>query len=460
MNLSSSSTRSHSTGYAFMKRVDLTAIRDLALQTRYAQLPQPPSTELSCAVVTPPMTGTYNAVFELRFSDGVSWAIRMPTAETWRAVDARNMELDVVAIEFIASHTSVPIPHIHAYCCDADNPVRHPFVITDKVRGVQLCEVWYKPSWWTGARSKQNFFESLAGYMSDLASFEFNRIGRLDRVGPEGPYNVVAFPEPDLQDLGDDEDDKPQEFGPFASTHAYLTALLALRRKRGRGPWATSSCSLLRLFIGALPDEQFDGAPFILGHPDFDAQNIFVDEETGRVVDIIDWDGVAVMPRQLGALQYPAWLTMDWNPDMFDNYLNCPGHDTEEDLRMYRRMYVDAVREASGGRLEAATRNSHVAMTVHLALGSTSLMPTLLHRLGEYTFGEEDTYYDVLEGLESGGWHTRLPDEPAEVKTQSRPEDTLSVSDHVWIGTLESKANFTGSGLSILEKGVEIVESN
>ncbi|KAL4889619.1 hypothetical protein BDV59DRAFT_186201 [Aspergillus ambiguus] len=57
--------------------------------------------------------------------------------------------------------------------------------------------------------------------------------------------------------------------------------------------------------------------PFVLAHADFDIQNFIVSKES-ELRGIIDWDGVAAMPRTLGNERYPGWLTRDWDPAMYE----------------------------------------------------------------------------------------------------------------------------------------------
>ena len=52
---------------------------------------------------------------------------------------------------------------------------------------------------------------------------------------------------------------------------------------------------------------------YVFAHPDFDLQNILVTKE-GRLCGIIDWDGVAAVPRCVGCERYPLWLTVDLDP--------------------------------------------------------------------------------------------------------------------------------------------------
>ncbi|KZV87206.1 hypothetical protein EXIGLDRAFT_697764 [Exidia glandulosa HHB12029] len=68
---------------------------------------------------------------------------------------------------------------------------------------------------------------------------------------------------------------------------------------------------MLELFHDTLADPHYDTALFTLKHPDLNSQNVFVDDETGEISALVDWDGVAVLPRQLGALGCPARLTVE-----------------------------------------------------------------------------------------------------------------------------------------------------
>ncbi|KAI0369066.1 hypothetical protein BV20DRAFT_1082105 [Pilatotrama ljubarskyi] len=374
----------------FIDTIDLGAVRSLALEVyakERADSPEPPTASVvSCTVVSPPRHDGHNIAYDLEFSNGLSWLIRIPHEE-WGPLDARPMHLDIVAMEYITSRTSVPIPRLHAYCCTTDNPIGHLYMIMDKIHGIRLDSVWADASWWTGERRRENFFDSLAGFMVELAGLEFDKIGAIDRR-PDGSFVIVPF----VTGLGMTY----EEFGPFQTTHEYLNAL----------------------FVGALTEAMHDGAPFTTSHPDFDAQNIFVDN-TGRVVGLIDWDGVSTRPREVGAVTYPYFLTRDWCPGMYDA--------DEDQNNAYRRMYTEAVRMASGGKLDAVTRNSHVVSTLHLAVCGCYDWPGMLLCLGEYVFGSDIRVLDIWEGLQHGSWLTGPAKLVARVKLWPELDDSPSL---------------------------------
>ncbi|KAI0045340.1 kinase-like protein [Auriscalpium vulgare] len=400
---SSSCTSTHSSE-AFIASLDHEAIVQLALSTHDPHA----SANVTCTVLTPPEYGAYNVVYTLHFSDDTRWVMRIPFGE-WTATRARSMRLNVVAQQHIQSHTSVPIPRIRAYDCSTANALGHPYTIADFVPGRRLVDVWYDAGWWTGARTKERFIRSVARHMVDLARLEFSQIGRLDCAEPDGTPFIGPFES--SRALNSDLPGPDTELGPFTSTHAFLSAVLALRRRSDDLP----ALAALQLFVGALPDRAYDGPPFHFEHPDLDSQNLFVDEATGDVAGIIDWDGVAVVPREIGALTYPSWITVDWDPQMYSQYRESPNYDTEADLDGYRRVFLDEVGKAGTEEMAGVTRNSHVVSTLYLGLVADYSRPEIVNRLGKYVFGSSRVTSEVLEGLEHAAWFNQGPDAVAEV---------------------------------------------
>ncbi|KAI0359539.1 hypothetical protein OH77DRAFT_1034962 [Trametes cingulata] len=414
---SASSTVTNAT---FINTIDLDALRALALgvhaKERANSASEPPTASVvSCTVVTPPRQGGHNIAFDLEFSDGLAWLIRIPF-EDWDAVDARSMQRDIFTMEYITSRTSVPIPRLHAYSCTTDNPLGYPYMIMDRICGTRLDDVWDDPSWWTGERKKENLFDSLAGFMVELAGLEFDKIGTLDRSS-DGSCVVVPFSW-GLEESGT-SDGPHNDLGPFNTTHEYLNARLAFRRARESDGQELAWIALAQLFVGALPEAAFDGAPFTIAHPDFDTQNIFVDD-TGRVVGIIDWDCVSTQPREVGAVRYPWFLMRDCSPGMWE--------EDEDVMHAYRKMYTESVRVASGGKLDVVTRNSHITTTLCAAASGCFGSQGMLLYLGQYLFGSDLVAVEMWQGLQHGGWLTGPPDEVARVKLWPEPDDSVSLA--------------------------------
>ena len=87
--------------------------------------------------------------------------------------------------------------------------------------------------------------------------------------------------------------------------------------------------------ITQLPVNDDEG--FVLTAPDFDSQNVMVDDD-GRLMGIVDWDLASTMLRCIGYCRYPAWITRDWDPVGY----GWPGSEEEnspEELKRYREYY-------------------------------------------------------------------------------------------------------------------------
>lgn len=111
---------------------------------------------------------------------------------------------------------------------------------------------------------------------------------------------------------------------------------------------------------------------FVLSHADFDTQNIIVTQD-GHLAGLIDWDGVAIVPRVLGNERYPNWLTHDWNPFGYDYNEGedqvrlhghrigngcCPTTDSPEDLEFYRGIYQDTITALSKKIIRESEQNT------------------------------------------------------------------------------------------------------
>ncbi len=125
-------------------------------------------------------------------------------------------------------------------------------------------------------------------------------------------YRVVPFPDGSalMRNIpGFKEPDTLVPFGPFDTAHSFLSSLLSIRRHAPD----LHMLAVLQLFLSSLTDSTLENPPFILSHPDFDSQNVLVNDN-GTITRIIDWDNVDLRPQQGAAAAYPMWLTVDWDP--------------------------------------------------------------------------------------------------------------------------------------------------
>lgn len=123
-------------------------------------------------------------------------------------------------------------------------------------------------------------------------------------------------------------------------------------------------------------------------HPNLDLQNVLVDE-SGYLTGIVDWDGIAIVPRCVGWSTFPLWLTKDWQVDYQWPEAEGVGFSMVPDvLDRYRCHYKRYLVEASGNAMDCRfTSKSHIYLAVLAAVNhtdrryATKLVDTVLVRL-------------------------------------------------------------------------------
>ncbi len=164
---------------------------------------------------------------------------------------------------------------------------------------------------------------------------------------------------------------------------------------------------LLRQLISCIPEP--DGMePFVLAHPDFDIQNFIVSED-GELRGVIDWDGIAAMPRTLGNERYSGWLTRHWDPAMY-GYKESMQQGVEPDgvwedslecLAYYRVVYDDMMAghrtERSHGFQASLCRRSlitdNLAIAAHDPRCRNAILRKMLSEIWAAAGQSEDLYF-------------------------------------------------------------------
>ena len=201
--------------------IDLARLEELALTTRRKLFNGLPL-EISCTASTPPRAGSYNIVYELSFSDGIKWAIRIPAeGDVCKPSRIRSLYLDIVAQRFISSRTSIPIPQIYYWSPDSSNILSRPFVIMDFIPGTNLSNLWNDRNWITDQK-REKIFEQIAGWMTELSALEFDQIGCLDWDEVSGAHQIVPFPDSSLS-WCDCSGKTPKNRTPLQYLQAHLT---------------------------------------------------------------------------------------------------------------------------------------------------------------------------------------------------------------------------------------------
>ncbi|TRX91011.1 hypothetical protein FHL15_007993 [Xylaria flabelliformis] len=73
-----------------------------------------------CHSFKEPVRGSYNICFFVEFENGEKWVVRIPLTPCLAFGAKNKLESEIATMLVISERTSIPIPHIIAYCLDDD----------------------------------------------------------------------------------------------------------------------------------------------------------------------------------------------------------------------------------------------------------------------------------------------------------------------------------------------------
>ena len=444
------------------------------------------SASISCRIVNPPLCGSFNIVFTLEFDDGLKWMLKVSAnGHRFDSVAAAALISEARTMLLLKRETTIPVPKVYAFDASSCNDLNSPFILMECIDGQPLYRGWFDDEI---PKARLEHFrvkalQGLAEAMAQLNNFTLTRGGALEfdttgkPVGLRGAKVVdtigICNQETGFEDEseadqdtadhhhhhdghddtsenheienrenkedvcgkqksqncdGEDEEDEEDiicEKGPFECPKSAFLFDLDRCDTVCKDDEHTHGCyKALRMFIDlAFSDSDYRAGRFVLAHPDLDVQNVLVGED-GTLRGLIDWDGVASVPREVGCAQYPLWLMRDWVPY---NYLyDIQEGRTDEDagyeesspaeLASYRALYAHfmekEIERQTGGpdrvttfgtlpKQEAQlTRRSLVMRDLSLAASSpyliTNIMCHILHQIEQVTEHEwEDLNLDM-----------------------------------------------------------------
>ena len=423
--------------HAVINAINFDALARVALQARWAcgtQCSQSKSQqELSIEIQQPPWTGSNNLVYVLEFSDGIRWVARIPGngIDSFESLEVSHFKNRIHVSRFLRLATSIPIPEIFTWSTACKNPAGVPYTLESFAEGRQLSEAWIDNEW-SSEEKRIGTVRNLARVMSELHRFSFDQIGSLSSDLDVGPDVYMAFDQDKLLE-GEDLFGHAQKRGPFNSAmDDLLEGFEEPEAVDGQLNQLHGEHALLSLALHSLPSLLHLNGPFALGHPDFNYQNLFVDEE-GNITAIIDWDGTCITTRALAFARYPSWITRDWDPVMYQYGDEYDDHadegpreeDSPAQLLRYRQEYANALAEMGmppSKYKPEDTLLSPIIEAINIAQGQSINRPWILMWLLYWAFdgippislnkfcekyerGEVHDWIDLVREAFSSMWH-------------------------------------------------------
>lgn len=405
-----------------------------------------PSPSITSAHVFRYAKGRNNRIAVMRFEpSGEKCVIRTPACgwgSMWTENDKVTLEQSAETMRYLRGKTKIPIPKVIGYDVEISNTLGAPYIILEYIEGVNPLELWWgdsstvdgdqtmeRDNEWDSddgeslfggfyrkvspdlEQKRQHILKSLAFGIAELRTLKFDKLGTFaptnkDTPPTVEPTNLPCFGTQRYERFGRFNQRYKQRQN-FKSSRAWLESCLdrylddiksyPVRSQRARAAdrleedlnFMNGLHRLYDLIVSELPlfdlEEQ---ETFVIGHPNFGAQNILVDRE-GNVTGIVDWDHVETRPQYLGWNTPPVWLFPDFTSPRPDRYGRSERIMTPFELIRYQEDYARYLREACGtdsDGWEYSTKNYMLSMIVEViaSLDETKMTDTLIMILSSF----------------------------------------------------------------------------
>ncbi|CZT12207.1 uncharacterized protein RCO7_10448 [Rhynchosporium graminicola] len=283
----------------------------------------------SCVKLLKCIEGQYNKAFLMSMDNGAEVLVKLPNPNAGPAFYTTASE--VATRQFLRTVLNLPVPRIHAYSLDSDNPVGAEYIIEEKARGKPLGNLWHH---WD-KESQVSLVTQLVDFETKLASVSFRRHGCIYYRNDLAKKGLTAY---DLEAKSLSTDGTPVQLESISTEEFAIGPLTEARLWEGeratmeldRGPWSTPLSYMAAMAINEIkwaaayakpqmnayrsmetPDSPDDYvsllkrylqiAPYLspgpsrtsLSHPDLHLDNIFVHPDTKKITCIIDWQSAS-----------------------------------------------------------------------------------------------------------------------------------------------------------------------
>lgn len=477
------------------KHVNFNAIPDLAASVRQRVEGAESSDDFHCAVINKPLYGAFNILWPIHFIDNVFWLIKIPatgTPNTFTKQAAEMLTAEARTIQLLKG--KVPVPEIYAFEATCDDALGVPYILMEFVDGIPLCHQWFDKSTPPHKLREKNSktLRQLAKAMLQLGDFglaeggspQFDEKGDLlEAVGPLYLKELAPTGQSEEEGGHSDQAKRSRHLGPFKTTKSFFLAGL---KDEGMYTPNLGVRRLIELFVNWIPSTPPDQLPFVLTHPDFNLQNVLVNED-GDLVSLIDWDGVTAMPRCLGNEAYPKWLVKDWNASVYswiaetdgseeedapskadrgaiEEHFFGPNHDTNspEELIFYRYIYETAMMQSKRGmgfmdRTASTTRASLLLNNLYESVQEAWYTETIVEGIFSKIQDFVPSQHDLVKEREASKERPAEHESPGEVQWAGAKE-TLDVPAQDSLPTKLIRRSLSGMR-SLSDKVMESISS-
>ncbi|KAM5444084.1 hypothetical protein MferCBS31731_000601 [Microsporum ferrugineum] len=358
------------------------------------------------------MEGGFHKALLMTLENGIEVVAKIPCPHAGLPMYSTASEAAV--LEFVRTHTTIPVPKVLAWSSDPKNPVGAEYIIMEKAKGVQLHTVWSDLS----QSGRLRVIESLVLMEKQLLSFQFPAYGNLyfrhsvpesscvflhKDTDPAGLYCVgpaadSAWSDDNVSKKGIESSEFDR--GPWINLKTFGEALIKRSLLKGfPSNIRPSAChpvnygsllshkkvlrSAMELIplISSHPILEANSAPTLL-HTDLHMGNIFVTKEGAiEITSIIDWHSITLAPKFIQARwpllvepldNYTRGLTP---PEPLPNLEQLDIREKEIAIFTHERNYLTKAYEVCTARHSVHLHNAlevpHILKEIYLRGGET-----------------------------------------------------------------------------------------
>jgi Phosphotransferase enzyme family len=331
---------------------------------------------------------------------------------------------EVATMQYIESHTSIPVPHVIHHSSEADGGgARSPYILMSKAEGAPLSSLWDEMA----DDKRDAVLRQVVGIYLELSSHRFNNIGALfkgDGVGKDAWYlRPVSFvTDPDEHSPGLAISSSMYSSGTdywIAYANANLKSISDGDFGSDAKGYRYAHAWFLRSLIPSLYDNSLDVTGFPLIPGDLHSQNIMITDTDSepQITSVIDWEFSSTAATSSFA-QYPLFIVdhPQWDEDHPLRPRNVRDQAVFNEI-MHR---AERKRHPEGDLvLSRAFANSYGVYLFQQSIQSPVFFSTLYPLLFAHVFGDdEDMSTDYYWGLMEHGVlkkHTKRFEEETEV---------------------------------------------
>ena len=153
----------------FHNKINIRALVDICMTKR--------ENAVGCTISERFTCGTENVLKEIVFEDGVIWVARLPIKKH----PPECIRSEVITMEYVQSHTTIPIPRVLGYDDTPDNALLNQYILMEAIYGRTLSKSEDPLLFSIPDGKVDTVFAQLADVVLQLSSLRFPEIGSLNK---------------------------------------------------------------------------------------------------------------------------------------------------------------------------------------------------------------------------------------------------------------------------------------